>query len=87
MPLKDKITRRMRQDAVAGTLAGVSAASLTTLAVIMASLPGTIMAGLGAVAMAWVALGAMGSYLRGREILRSPLFYMVAVMHDLGDGS
>lgn len=54
MPLKDKITRRMRQDAVA---------------------------------MAWVAVGAMGSYLRGREILRSPLFYIVAVLYDLSDGS
>lgn len=84
MNLKDKITRRMRSDAITAALAGLAMAATAVSGIMASSIIFALIYGAVALLAANTAGGAVIHYLQCRAILRGPLFYLLAVRHDLG---
>jgi|HubBroStandDraft_6_1064221.scaffolds.fasta_scaffold2288924_2 hypothetical protein len=87
MGLKQEIQRNMREARNSAIAALLLLGFFTYAAVTWNGAGWTALNAALMACMILVFLGNWGYYLRGRDILRNPLFYLLAIQHDLGNES
>ena len=81
--LKQKIRRQMTGDLIVSVIYAALTIASIWWALASRTAGGEIAQGLIAAVFAWCSAADARQFLRARKILRDPLFYLMAVRHDL----